>query len=96
MQDDQIMLLILSLQLIISIKYSLIEAIKRGVTGVKLTLAHLWVIQKESATKIIDRLFGLRLKLVGNKGHVITRLTEYFGEERCIAPLTTITDCMKR
>ena len=67
-----------------------------GVATVKLPLAQFWVVQEEPTTEVIDSLLGLGLKLVGDKCHVIARLTEHLWEERLVAPLATIANGIER
>ena len=88
-------MLIFCLQLIIGLQHPIIELVKAGVTGIKLSLTHLWIIQEETSAKVIDSLFGLRLELIGDKGHMIACLTEHLREERCITPFTTVANRMK-
>ena len=94
MQNDQVML-IFCLQLIIGLQYPIVKLVKAGITGVKLSLTHLRIIQEEAPAEVINSLFSLRLELISDKGHVIASLTEYLWEKRRITPFAAIADGMK-
>ena len=95
-EDNQVVLLAFFFQVIVILQQSLIEIIQLGIPGVEHRLAQLRVIQEEAATKIVYLFSGLRQELVGEEGHMITRLTEKLREERIVTPLTLITYCIHR
>ena len=65
-----------------------------GVAMVELEFAQLWVVQEETAAKIIDSLLGLWKKLIGDEGHIVASLAEYLREERVVAPFALFTHYM--
>ena len=95
MENHQVVRLVFPLQGVVFLKHALVELMETCVTGVKLRLTQLRVVQEKAAAEIIDRLPRFGQKLVGDERHVIARLTEHLREERTIAPLPWITDSMK-
>lgn len=64
------------------------------VAAVKLQLAEFRIVEEETAAEVIYGFLGLRQKLIGDKGDVVTCLAEDFREERIVAPLALLADDM--
>ena len=81
----------LALQLLVVVEQSVVEAVERCVAGVKLCFAQHFVIEEESSAEVIHRLLGLRQELVCHECHMITCLSEHFGEERIVTPFAFVS-----
>ena len=66
------------------------------ITGIKQLLTEWGMVQEETTTEVIDCLTCLGQKLVSDKGHMISCLTEHLWEHRHVTPVTLVTDGMKR
>ena len=96
MEDDEVVLCVLSLQLVVVLQQVLVVAVQLRVARVELCSTQLRVVEEEAATEVVHRLLSLRQELVGEERHVVASLAEQFGEERIVAPLALVAYAVER
>ena len=96
MEYYEVVVGVLSLQLVVVLQQVLVVAVQLRVARVELRRAQLRVVQEEAATEVVHCLFSLRQKLVGDERYVVARLAEQFGEERIVAPFALVAHTVHR